>query len=76
MMKNSGGLPGNEPRRLVNGKTSDTLSNLRQQFKPVILRVRDSKRWRSRGMHARNIAIASGAPLQQRHWTWKLSIWP
>jgi hypothetical protein len=75
-MKNSGGLPAKELRRLVNGRISDTLSNLRQQSKPVTLRVRDSKRWRSRGMRARSIAVGSGVPLQQRHWTWKLSIWP
>ena len=74
-MKNSGGLPGNELRRVVDWRISDTLSNLRQQFTPVTLRVRDSKRWRSRGMRARNIAVASDAPLQQRHWTWMLSIW-
>jgi hypothetical protein len=74
--KNSGVLHAKEPRRLVSGRINDTLSNLRQQYKPVTLRVRDPKRWRSRGMRARNTAVGSGVPLQRRHWMWKLSIWP
>jgi hypothetical protein len=45
-------------------------------IKSVTLHARDTKRWRSRGMRARNIAVASGAPLHQRRWTWKRLIWP
>jgi hypothetical protein len=75
-MKNSGGLPAKELRQFVNGRINDTLSNLRQQSKPVTLRVRDWKRWRSRGMRARSIAVGPGVPLLRRLWTLKLSIWP
>src|SRR5688572_28490754 len=75
-MKDNGGLPGNELGRLVNGRIRNTLSNLRQQFKPDTLRVRGSKRWRSRGMRARNIADGSGVPRQHKPWTGKLSTWP
>jgi len=69
-------IPRERAGRFANRTTSGTLRSLRQQLSPITLPVHHSKHWRLRSMRARNIAGESGDPLQQRHWMWKLSIWP